>query len=54
VEGTTNVKDLKKWCNEHGIFKHPVENQMMNEGFNNLNNEKLQCANLLNHAHNVP
>jgi len=54
VEGATNFKDLKRWCNEHGIFKHPVENKMMNEGFKNLNSERQQCANLLNCAHNPP
>jgi hypothetical protein len=45
LEGGRNCKPqkLKKWCNEHGIFKHPVENQMMNEGFKSLSNERLQC-----------
>jgi hypothetical protein len=54
VEGTANLKYLKRWCNEYGIFKHLVENQMMNEGFKSLSNERLQRANLLNYAHNPP
>jgi hypothetical protein len=33
VEGIANLKDLRRCYNEHGIFKHPIENQMMNEGF---------------------
>ncbi len=37
-----------------GIFKHPIENQMMNEGFKSLSCERQQSANLLNRAHNLP
>ncbi len=42
MEKTTNLK-YWRWCNEHGIFKHLVENQMMNEGFNSLRNEMPIC-----------
>jgi hypothetical protein len=45
---------FEKMVNEHGIFKHLVKNQMMNEGFKSLSNEIQQCSNLLNCAHNPP